>query len=82
MTEPIDLPRFTAAVRQLSDRLATGTFWRYTNGLLPGFGRFIVERPELARALAADAEELAKRRSEEEPIIAAERGENQWQASE
>jgi hypothetical protein len=42
--------------------------------LLPGFGRFIVERPELARALAADAEELAKQREEDSPIIAAERG--------
>jgi hypothetical protein len=77
------LPEFTKALHGYEKELGYNNFWRYVKAQrLPKIVRWIAERPELARALAADAEELAKRRSEEEPIIAAERGENQWQASE
>lgn len=77
MDNNFELARFREALMAHAGKLPIATYWRYTNGLLPAFGRFIVERPELARALAADAEELAKQRKEGLPIIAAERATTQ-----
>jgi hypothetical protein len=58
---PYNLPRFTEAMKAYAKELSIGTYWRYTNGLLPGFGVLLVERPELAQALAEDALDLATR---------------------
>lgn len=70
----LELSRFQEAIKAHSGELSTGTFWRYANGWLPAFGRFIVERPELAKALADDAADLAARREEDRAIVAQERG--------
>lgn len=72
MDDAIPLPRFQEALQAHSKSLTAGTYWRYVKGLLPAFGRFIVEHPELARALADDAMQLAETR--ELPIVAQERG--------
>lgn len=68
----LELTRFREAVKAYSAELPAGTLWRYANGLLPAFGRFIAERPELAQALAEDAKELAAQRGG--AIVAQERG--------
>jgi hypothetical protein len=58
----LHLPLFRAALSTHSDALNEITYWRYVRGFIPAFGRFLVERPDLARALAADAETLAQQR--------------------
>lgn len=69
------LARFIQALQGYEAELGYNTFWRYAKAQrLPKIVRWIAERPELARALAADAEELARQRTEERPIIAVERG--------
>lgn len=58
-----DLPRFKKALEPFAKKLPTVTHWRYSNGILPPpFGALLVENPELAEALAADAHDLAQRR--------------------
>jgi hypothetical protein len=57
-----ELPRFQKALKAHSKILSAGTYWRYMNGLIPAFGQLIVDDPELAEALAADAQDLAQRR--------------------
>lgn len=59
----LHLPHFSAALNAHISTLNEITYWRYVRGFIPAFGRFIVERPDLARALAADAEALAQSRS-------------------
>lgn len=56
---PLHLPRFTKALRPFAADLPLETYRRYANGLLPKAVRLIVEHPELAEALAADARERA-----------------------
>lgn len=57
------LPRFRAALANFAKELPSGTYWRYSNGILPPpFGTLLVDNPELAEALAADARELEQRR--------------------
>lgn len=64
MSKKYDLPRFKKALAPFSKALPVGTFWRYSNGILPPpFGLLLLEHPELARALAEDAAELAKERT-------------------
>jgi hypothetical protein len=59
------LPRFRKALAGFSKELPSGTFWRYSNGMLPPpLGELLVKNPELAQALAADAVELAKKGDE------------------
>ena len=58
--ERIHLPRFQAAMRLYKNQPSDATYWRYLVGLMPPVIKFIVERPELAAALAADAHDLAK----------------------
>jgi hypothetical protein len=65
MDAAMRLPRFQEALKGHSKSLSTGTYWRYMNGLLPAFGELLVERPELAQALAADAVELAATKGDE-----------------
>jgi hypothetical protein len=56
-----NLPRFRTALAKHAKTLPSGTFWRYSNGILPPpFGSLLVENPELAEALAADARELSE----------------------
>lgn len=58
----LELPRFKKVLAGLSKELPAGTYWRYSNGILPPpFGALLVENPELAAALAEDAAELARR---------------------
>lgn len=58
-----ELPRFKKALAAFAKQLPTGTFWRYSNGILPPpFGPLLLEHPELAIALAEDAIERAKER--------------------
>ena len=56
---PLHLPRFAKALRPFAADLPLETYRRYVNGLLPKAVRLIVEHPELAEALAADARALA-----------------------
>lgn len=56
---PLHLPRFQKALRPFAADLPLETYRRYANGQLPRAVRLIVENPELAEALAADARELA-----------------------
>lgn len=61
-----DLPRFKKALEKFSKMLPTGTHWRYSNGFLPPpFGPLLVEHPELAQALAEDAQALASKASDD-----------------
>ena len=53
------LPEFQEELKNHTKSLTAGTYWRYVNGLLPAFGKFIVSNPELAEALARDARKLA-----------------------
>jgi hypothetical protein len=58
-----DLPRFKQALKKFAKELPVGTHWRYSNGMLPPpLGPLLIENPELAEALAADAQDLAQRR--------------------
>lgn len=63
MEDKQPLPEFQEALKNHSKSLTAGTYWRYVNGLLPAFGRFIVGNPDLAEALAKDARNLAAQRS-------------------
>jgi hypothetical protein len=56
---PLHLPRFQKALRPFAADLPLETYRRYANGFLPRAVRLIVEHPELAEALAADARDLA-----------------------
>ena len=59
MNTRLHLPRFKAALAAFEDVIPSGTYWRYRNGILPlPLGTLLVEHPELAMALARDAEEL------------------------
>lgn len=61
----VELPRFKKALAAFSKQLPSGTFWRYSNGILPPpFGPLLLEHPELAAALAEDAADLAKGRAQ------------------
>lgn len=67
----MELVRFNAALGLHRAQMDNATYWRYTNGRLPKVLRWLVERPELVQALAADAAELAKT-GRDEPIVAGE----------
>jgi hypothetical protein len=58
-TDRLSLPRFQEAMRRYKNQPSDATYWRYLVGQVPPAIRFIVERPELAAALAADAQALA-----------------------
>lgn len=63
MKKGYELPRFKKAMAAHEDALPGGTYWRYRNGILPPpFGQLLIENPDLALALAADAADLAKQR--------------------
>lgn len=54
------LPKFRAALTAAAPQLPLATYWRYMNGLLPSFGKLLMDNPALAEALAADARALAE----------------------
>jgi hypothetical protein len=57
----VSLPRFKQALKPFAKKLPVGTYWRYSNGILPPpFGTLLVEHPELAEALAEDVKEIAR----------------------
>jgi|WetSurMetagenome_2_1015567.scaffolds.fasta_scaffold1543683_1 hypothetical protein len=62
--ERIELTEFQQALKNYPKSLTAGTYWRYVNGLLPAFGTFIVNNPELAEALARDARRIANKRTD------------------
>lgn len=73
-TPRFSLPRFRKALEGYAKKMPPVTHWRYSNGILPPpFGALLVENPELAAALAADAAELAKTRGER-PIVTQDAG--------
>lgn len=67
--EALHLPRFQKALRPFAADLPLETYRRYAIGLLPKAVRLIVEHPELAEALAADARERAEQTTSE-PVAA------------
>jgi hypothetical protein len=66
MDKKLHLPRFKKALAPFAKKLPVGTYWRYSNGILPPpFGKLLLDNPELAEALAEDARAL----SAERPIV-------------
>jgi hypothetical protein len=59
------LVNFAVALEAHKEDLGYNQFWRYKSGRLPRVIKWIVERPELAAALAEDARAL----SAERPIV-------------
>jgi hypothetical protein len=63
------LPRFKAAMAPFAKTLASGTFWRYSNGILPSpLGELLVENPGLLEELLYDVRDLAAQRAERQSI--------------
>ena len=60
--ERMVLPRFQEALRRYPRQPSDATFWRWSVGLIPIQLRFLIEHPDLAEALAADARSLAEQR--------------------
>lgn len=56
----MDLPKFAAELERYKEEIGQTQFWRYTKGnKRPRLITWLVERPELIEALAADARALA-----------------------
>jgi hypothetical protein len=65
------LPRFSQALEQHRGEFNSATqYWRYRGGRLPKLLMWLVERPELAEALAEDARALGR----ENGTVAQDRG--------
>jgi hypothetical protein len=60
--ETMILTRFTEGLERHKAELDDATYWRYRGGRLPRLLLWLVQRPELAAALAEDAAELARSR--------------------
>jgi hypothetical protein len=60
------IPLFQQALSSYVTELPAVTYWRYANGILPFFGRFLLNHPDLAQAFAADAAALAATRAADE----------------
>lgn len=59
------LANFTRALERYKEDFNSPTqLWRYRGGRLPKLLTWLVQRPELAQALAADAAALAQERGE------------------
>lgn len=67
----MELVRFSSALERHKAQMDNATYWRYTNGRIPKLLTWLVARPDLVQALAADAAELAKT-GRDEPIVAGE----------
>ncbi len=64
----LSLPRFQEALQRYKHQPSPPTFWRWSVGIIPIQLRFLVEHPDLAEALAADARALAEQQAD--PILA------------
>lgn len=53
------LARFTTALERHKGQIDDATYWRYRGGRLPRLITWLLERPDLAMALAEDAIERA-----------------------
>jgi hypothetical protein len=57
----VNLPRFKKELAKHAKSLPSGTYWRYSNGMLPPpLGMLLVNNPDLAEALAEDARALGR----------------------
>ena len=56
----LDLPHFREAIRPYVRDVSPATFYRYLNGDLPPFARWLIARPDIAQALADDARALSE----------------------
>jgi hypothetical protein len=66
------LANFTRVLQERKAEIGYHQVWRYTQaGRLPKLNTWLLERPELAEALAADARALA---GSERAIVSQERG--------
>lgn len=54
-TKKVETPRFNEVLRRHAIELTPVTFYRYMRGDLPPFARWLLSRPDIAEALAADA---------------------------
>lgn len=63
--ERLSLPRFRDALRRYPYAPSDATYWRWSVGIVPSALRFLIERPELLEALAADARALTEQASAE-----------------
>ncbi len=54
------LPRFAKALEGQKRTMPYDQYWRYSSGKIPKLLMWLVERPDLAEALAEDARERAK----------------------
>jgi|GEM_PF-6497845 len=55
----IELKNFQNAIKrtpELARQIPQPTLWRYTNGKLPKAIQYLLQHPDLLRALAADAD--------------------------
>lgn len=59
--ERLTLPRFQEALRRYPDQPSDATSWRWRVGMVPPAIRFLIDRPDLIEALAADAREIQER---------------------
>jgi hypothetical protein len=59
------LARFNQVLERHKAEIGQSQYWRYKGGRLPKLLTWLVERPELAQALAADAVELAAVKGDE-----------------
>ena len=69
-TPKLHLPHFSGAMKQYAEQPSSATYWRWRNGILPDIVEFIVNRPELAEALAKDARDRATQKAEPEAVAA------------
>jgi hypothetical protein len=61
--ERLSLPRFQEALQRYKHQPSVATFWRWSVGIVPPQFRFLVEHPDVAEALAADARALAEQQA-------------------
>lgn len=57
-----DLPNFKRLLPKYKSRMSPVTLWRYRRGVLPVFGQFLINNPELIVALALDVSALHAQR--------------------
>lgn len=62
--ERLSLPQFREALRRYQYQPSDATYWRWSVGIVPPALRFLIERPDLLEALAADARALTQEESE------------------
>lgn len=69
-TSKLHLPHFSGAMKQYAEQPSSATYWRWRNGIVPDIVQFIVDRPDLAEALAKDARERAAQQQQQPDAVA------------